>query len=1033
MSNSENNKLVKFIYKRQVQDTTKFNLQSIRGPDFGGGKFYIKNKTEFNKFVKYYNDYCFIQKKNCYFLEPPFNIKNLFDFDNTFNNHNLLKIDLDFKYNYDEELDKTNKSKLLEHKYTKKQIKSIISLYLTELGKYVKFDKKPNFTTENNTILKDLDIILMERSSAYISVKNNTKNVKDGIHIIIPKYVFPHVILKKVRNSLIKNKEFINIIKEIGQKNSVDDVLDESVITKNAWFLYGSRKPLTKPYLITQVYKFKEIKNKEYKFMKIKNLDTYIKDTRKLIHNLSCFGVKQTVLPIDDSIINILSNEININEQNLANQEKNNFNKILGIKNDIDYSNISISKPESPSITLDFLNKILSCLKDERASKYEDWWKIGQALYNIDWVKGLSAFRTFSMRCPEKYSPQTCGEFWRIYERNHMNNKYQFNIKFLKELASTDNKVKFNKISNYITMTILNGIIDIFRQPIYAKKIGDSTLSQEIKKLIDSDNTMHFVAIPDKHWYYYSKHKWIFDVDGNVIKLYIKNKILSIFKKYYSNCCEKNKNIQNKIDTIKLNEVRQESQQNRINDIDDLINCDSNILSEGMQTLEMGRQNIQQMQIDQSVMEERMRVSHRLITYLEDSAKRSNLVKELATEFCNDDFYSMLDNNFNVFHCKNGVLDLEAGVFRDGVPDDMITISSNNNYISDEIRFGDEEYLKYNQELDEFLDKILPIREMKEFMMNVWALGLSGKCMLQTFNVCTGTGSNGKSVNFELLTEVFGEYFCTASPALLTKGRKDANCASPALAALIGKRIVCCEEPDENEPIKTGVMKDAVSGTPMKARPLYKPDKTFLPQYILFFNCNDKPDITATDEGTWRRVRVCPYISKFCDPRDSRLNNPKYKYHFAKEKTIKDKFCHWKEVFLNELFRRFLKLKENNYEIPLPKLVLKAIDEYKAGHNIYETFKRECLNKTSGSKVTVVDIFELFKNYASQCNQMIKNINRNTFVTEMSRVIGKTSGRSNNKYWKDYEIIVHYDDEDDDDGGDQEDEDDDDQNNSDSD
>lgn len=1003
MSKFKSLKLKEFVNKRRILDTNKYNLQSLAGPNFRNGKFYIKSQSDFILFLKQYVDAVFKNNYNLYFLEPVFNPTKLFNYDDSFNNHNVIKIDLDFKYTYDPKLEKTNKEIMLKHKYTKKQIKTIINLYFTELAKYVNLNDDITFANSHDKIVDGLEVYLMERPTAYINTRKDTKLVKDGVHILVPHFVFPVQILHKVRKDLLDNEKFVEVIDEIEQLNSTNDVLDESVISKNAWFLYGSGKPFSEPYLVSTVYKFKEIKDDEYKFSKVKDLEKITENKSDLVFKLSNFGINQTVKPINDSVLDKLESEFSITRS--GDSEK--FSKILGINNGLTHSNIEFKKPESTSITLDFLTKIISCFHKKRSENYEDWWKIGQALYNIDWQKGFSAFIKFSELCPDKFDLESCKEIWRLFERNYMNNKYQFNIKYLKDIAYIDNTAKFNKISEFISLTILNGIIDIFRQPIYAKKIGDSTLSKEIKKLIDSDNSMNFVAIENKQWYYYENHKWISDIEGNKIKMYIKNRILSIFKKYYNNCCEKNKSIQNEIDSIKSSEVQQKQQQRSINSMDDLLNSDLNDFSQGIENLERGRQSIQQMILNQSVMEERIKVANRLVTYLEDSAKRTNLVKELSSEFYDANFYKLLDCNPNVFHCNNGVYDFEMCEFRRGVPDDMITISSKNNYITDEVRYGDPEYQKYDEELNDFLDKIFPIPEMKEYMLNIWAIALSGKTYLQTFNVCTGSGSNGKSVNFELLAEVFGDYYCVASPALLTKSRNDANAASPALAVLIGKRLVCSEEPDENETIKTGVMKDAVSGSPISCRELHKPQKTFTPQYMLFFNCNDKPDISSTDDGTWRRIRVSPYISKFCDYGDSRLKNKKYKHHYLKDPSIKSKFAYWKEVFLNELFSRYAKIKEDGFKIELPKIVQQAIDDYKSGHNIYEAFKKDCLVKTAGERLSLGDAFDAFKQHADQCNHRIRNINRNNFQTEMNRVLGKSKG-SSNVYWKDWAIIENY-------------------------
>ena len=61
----------------------------------------------------------------------------------------------------------------------------------------------------------------------------------------------------------------------------------------------------------------------------------------------------------------------------------------------------------------------------------------------------------------------------------------------------------------------------------------------------------------------------------------------------------------------------------------------------------------------------------------------------------------------------------------------------------------------------------------------------------------------------------------------------------------------------------------------------------------------------------------------------------------------------------------------------------------------------------------MVDAFDAFKQNADQCNQRIRNINRNTFQTEMARVLGAPKGNGN-KYWKDWMIIESYDDDDND-------------------
>ena len=115
--------------------------------------------------------------------------------------------------------------------------------------------------------------------------------------------------------------------------------------------------------------------------------------------------------------------------------------------------------------------------------------------------------------------------------------------------------------------------------------------------------------------------------------------------------------------------------------------------------------------------------------------------------------------------------------------------------------------MEQEENFKNFFDKILPNLEVKEYFLNVLAISLSGKSLKQEFNICTGSGSNGKSVLFDLIGQTLGEYYNSGSPSLLTEKRGGANSASPAIAELRGKRLFGCSEPDQNSTIQIGVMK----------------------------------------------------------------------------------------------------------------------------------------------------------------------------------------------------------------------------------
>ena len=98
--------------------------------------------------------------------------------------------------------------------------------------------------------------------------------------------------------------------------------------------------------------------------------------------------------------------------------------------------------------------------------------------------------------------------------------------------------------------------------------------------------------------------------------------------------------------------------------------------------------------------------------------------------------------------------------------------------------------------------------------------------------------------------------------ALCSK-RPASSAADPELANLQGRRIVTFSEPSRDETINTGYLKYLTGGDKIQTRALYKGPVTFYPQGKLYLICNDIPNIPSDDDGTWRRVKIILFQSKF--------------------------------------------------------------------------------------------------------------------------------------------------------------------------
>jgi phage/plasmid-associated DNA primase len=140
-------------------------------------------------------------------------------------------------------------------------------------------------------------------------------------------------------------------------------------------------------------------------------------------------------------------------------------------------------------------------------------------------------------------------------------------------------------------------------------------------------------------------------------------------------------------------------------------------------------------------LQEKAKKIMKIICELKTTAKKNNILKECAEMFYYEKFEDQLDSNVNLIGFKNGVYDLELLEFREGRPDDYISFSTNINH-----QDYDPEN-KVNEEVMEFVRKVMPKPHLLEYLMKCFASFLSGKNKEEKFHIWTGSGSNGEILN----------------------------------------------------------------------------------------------------------------------------------------------------------------------------------------------------------------------------------------------------------------------------------------------
>ena len=264
--------------------------------------------------------------------------------------------------------------------------------------------------------------------------------------------------------------------------------------------------------------------------------------------------------------------------------------------------------------------------------------------------------------------------------------------------------------------------------------------------------------------------------------------------------------------------------------------------------------------------------------------------------------------------------------------------------------------------------------------------------------------SNGKSKALELYQKAFGEYCCTLPIALLTQKRGASSSASPELARARTKRFACLQEPGENERLNIGLMKEMTGGDKLYARGLYKEGGDFKPQFKMLLTCNHLPLVPSDDGGTWRRIRVVRFESRFCDHPDPSKPN-----EFPMDTNLSTKFDDWKEPFMSLLIEYYKKIMTQKTKEP--EEVMECTREYQRRNDIIMDFLDNSVEKSENGFLSVTDAFVEFKNWLKEEGVMDRTMRKGDFQNYIEKKYGKAVKKKMLKGWNGFRLrssVVDY-------------------------
>ena len=325
---------------------------------------------------------------------------------------------------------------------------------------------------------------------------------------------------------------------------------------------------------------------------------------------------------------------------------------------------------------------------------------------------------------------------------------------------------------------------------------------------------------------------------------------------------------------------------------------------------------------------------------------KDHIMREAAEIFYDENFVRNMDTNKYLLCFNNGVVDFINKVFREGYPEDYISKTTRINYTP--YNESDENFTKTTEELTKFMSTLFPIPDLNRYMWDHLASCLIGTTKNQTFHVYHGSGSNGKSLLVDLMSVCLGDYKGTVPITLVTDIRGKIGGTSDEVLKHKGVRLAVMQEPSKNAKLNEGIMKELTGGDPVQARGLYSESEIFIPQFKLVVGTNNLFDIDSNDDGTWRRIRKCPFVSKFVD--DGEQYQDDTSYVFKKDKSLSEKFNSFAPVFISMLVKRAF---ETDGIVEDCQTVTEASNKYRNGQDHISAFIYDKIRKTNNTKHTV--------------------------------------------------------------------------------
>ena len=379
--------------------------------------------------------------------------------------------------------------------------------------------------------------------------------------------------------------------------------------------------------------------------------------------------------------------------------------------------------------------------------------------------------------------------------------------------------------------------------------------------------------------------------------------------------------------------------------------------------------------------EKRIKEAHKFGVDIGTRAFCEGVIAFLPTLYRDDNLLQKMNESRHLFAFSDKVVDLRTKEIRPIRPSDYISLHAGYPFPTESPGVK-----AAREELDALLASLWEVdsEDLKLYVLRTIAACLEGNRSYEELYLWTGTGGNGKGLLTHLIKRAFGHYYHPIPITILTKAQDKKDQPCPQLADARGKRFVQTQEPEADDKLQAGLIKELTGGDEICPRSLYKKPITFKPQFGLFVQMNETPNVTRLDGGVVRRFRVVPFPMQFVDTPKPNSNERQI------DTTLKKRICdsdEMRDAFILLLIDTFWTI---NGSLKPPRQVLLATSDYFDSNN---TVKEWLESHYTPAENEVLSSSQLYKTFLTDTSTQERSITPAKFKSLM-KLCGVESKRS---------------------------------------